>query len=290
MDKKDIDAMLGQMSSDKEGKGANGRDIWSPGSDFEGTKTIRILPPLKKLNEITFYFKHKVHWIDGTPYEDLEQTVYAPDGTLIHEAEKDPIQAMVKKLFRNSERGSDEWELAKSIGAKDRYLSRIIIRNPADPSSELQPVFYEYGPTIFNILHHIMTETDFGIIVDPKNGRDFNLTKKGKARQSKYETSTPAASTSMIFNDPEKIQKVFENAMKLDYTSLIEFRSAEEIQETLNEFLGIATKTQVVSSAPVIPAPVQQSAPVNNQVDESVDEDVDEDESDIDNILAEFSN
>src|SRR6056297_2404325 len=227
--------MLSAMKSDKEGGKAK---FWTPGGNFEGTKTIRILPPLKKLNEKTFYFSHKTHFIGGMPFEDLEQTIYDEEGNLIHESEPDPVNALVRKLYRTAEKGSDEYKLAGSIKARQRYISRIVVRDKENPATEVQPVFYEYGPTIYNILYHIMTETDFGIIVDPKEGRDFNLTKTGVGRQSRYETSTPSAEKTPIFGEAAKLKEMFDNAVEMPYSTLLDFPSREDKERALREFLG----------------------------------------------------
>lgn len=280
--------MLSEMKGDKEGRKAK---FWSPGGNFEGTKTIRILPPLKKLGEKKFYFAHKTHFIGGVPFEDLEQTIYDEDGNLLHESEPDPVNAMVRKLYRTSEKGSDEYKLAGSLKSRQRYISRIIVRDKENPESEVQPVFYEYGPTIYNILYHIMTETDFGIIVDPKEGRDFNLTKQGVGRQSKYETSTPSAEKTPIFNDATKLKQMFDNAMEMKYSSLIEFPSREEkeraLREYLGEDLGSTSSSQHFSNNPVAndnsqvsqnsaPEPQAKSEPKETpQEDSSEDDDID---------------
>lgn len=280
MTEQEKQAMLKAMQEDKQG---GKRKFWSLDSKFEGTKTIRILPPLTKKGETRFYFPHKVHWIDRTPFESLDQTVVI-NGKVIHEAEKDPVQTFVRKLYASSERGSDEWKLASELNERPRYVSRIIVRNPEDRSSEVQPVFYEYGPTIYNMLFHIMTETDFGIIVDAKNGRDFNLTKTGTGRQSKYETSTPSANTSPIFTDKESLIAMFENAMKMEYESLIQFASAAEKQDALNNYLGIATKVQTTVPEMPVAKPAESQVVEDEPVDESDDSD-----SDIDDILNEFT-
>jgi len=280
--------MLAAMAEDKGGK----RKFWSLESKFEGTKTIRILPPLTKKGEKKFYFPHRVHWIDGQPYEALDQTIVDAEGNIIHEATVDPVQQYVKKLYRVAQKGSDEYKVAGALNAKQRYISRIIVRNSEDRSSELQPVFYEYGPTIYNMIYHIMTETDFGIIVDPKNGRDFNLTKVGTGRQSRYETSTPSATVSPIFSDAESLRTLFENAYKMDYVKLLEIPTAEQKQEALNEYLGIATKTQAVVNKSFDP---EEDFSSDNEPDVEVEQEVsnesaasDEDD-DIDSILNEFA-
>lgn len=227
--------MLAEMRGDKEG---GSRKYWSPGANFEGTKTIRFLPPLKKLNEKKFYFAHRTHFIGGSPFEDLDQTILDENGNIIHEAQADPVNSLVKKLYRTAEKGSDEWKLAGLLNARQRYVSRIIVRDKENPTNELQPVFYEYGPTIYDILYHIMTETDFGIIVDPKEGRDFNLTKRGMGRQSKYDTSTPAATITPIFKEAERLKAMFDNAMRMPYSSLLTFPTYAEKEAALRDFLG----------------------------------------------------
>lgn len=277
MNDAEVKAMLNAMNDDKQG---GKKKFWSPDSKFEGTKTIRILPPLTKKGETRFYFPHKVHWIERIPFEALDQTIVV-DGETLHKAEPDPVQNFVKKLYNTSERGTDEWKLASELNGRLRYISRIVVRNPEDTSLETTPLFYEYGPTIYNMLFHIMTETDFGIIVDPKNGRDFNLTKTGVGRQSKYETSTPSASTSAIFTEPAMLKEMFENAMNMNYSSLISFVSAKEKEAALNSYVGLATKTQVVV----------ENNPVANQSVASVMDTpvVDDSDSDIDDILSDFT-
>ena len=281
--------MLSAMKQDKEGGKAK---FWSPGGNFEGTKVIRILPPLKKFNERVFYFSHKVHFIAGRPFEDLEQTIYDENGNLMHESQPDPVNALVRKLYKGAEKNSDEWKLAGTLKFRQRYISRIIVRDKLEPNTELQPVFYEYGPTIYNILYHIMTETDFGNIVDPKTGRDFNLTKTGSGRQSKYETSTPSANQTPIFSDAANLKELFDNAMLMPYSSLIEFPSREEKEVALREFLGEDISTTksyhtVPSPAPTQsePSPEPQSKTSFKDFEEEVSSD---EEDDIDAILSEM--
>lgn len=285
-------AMLSEMERDQQG---GSKKFWTLPSKFEGTKVIRILPPLKKKGEKKFYFQHAVNWIGGVPYEALDQTVYDSNGNLLHEAQQDPVVKFCKQIFRNGTRGSDDWKLAQELNSKTRYISRIIVRNPEDRQSELQPVFFEYGPTIFNILYHIMTETDFGIIVDPKEGRDFHLTKAGTGRQSKYETSTPAANVSSIFSDADALKQMFQNAMKMDYTDNIEFVSYDQKKNALYEYLGYETKTQEhfeqnpASSNTEKDNYTQAGPPVDTSTEEVDTNEDDDEDDDIQQILDEFA-
>lgn len=285
-DDKLFQQMLKAMQQEKEGYGKN-KKYWNIPSKEEGTFPIRILPPLHKTKgEELFYKVHEVSWLNGTPYESLNQTVYDPKGNLIHEAEKDPLDDFVRKLYKTSVRDSEDWKLAGSINSRKRYVTRVIVRNKANPETELQPQFYEFGSTIFNMLVNTMT-TDYGIIVHPIKGRDYNIVKSGTGRKTKYESSIPSANITPIFGsvetpDVKKIITILEAANKMDYHTLFNFVSAQEKQEALNEHLGIATKTQIqVPETPIqIGTQVAQVAQTSEEVTEK--------NSEIDNLLNEF--
>jgi len=280
MTDKEKQAMLDEMKSDKEGKG--NKKFWNPPKDKEGTFPIRFLPPLSKKSEKKFYFQHKVHWIDGEPFECLDQTIVTANGS-VHEADKCPVCSFVKKLYKTAEKGSDEYKLAGELNAKVRTIARVVVRGKED---ETVPEFYEYGPTIFDMLFHIMTETDFGIIVDPKSGRDFNLTRVGLGRQSKYNTSMPSLKETQIFDDAEKLKKLFENAMTLDYNSLIEFTTSDAMEKALNDYLGGGSKDEAKEE------PIKKEAAVAKKASAAKSEPAESDNSkddEIDNILNEFT-
>ena len=170
--------MLEEMQKDKEASGKSSK-FWQPPSDKEGTFPIRILPPIKSAGEKKFYFQHLVHWIDRQSYECLNQTFVDKNGKE-HIAEDCPACQMSKRLYRNAERETDEWKLAGELSAKPRYVYRIIIRGKDDESL---PEFYETGKTIFDMLYHIMTETEFGVIIDPWNKEKKSKEKKGGFRE-----------------------------------------------------------------------------------------------------------
>jgi hypothetical protein len=279
--------MLDEMQRDKEAS-TSSKKYWQPPSDKEGTFPIRILPPLKAKGEKKFYFKHSIHWVDRVPFECISQILVDKNG-VEHKEEDCPICSYVKKLYRTSEKGTDGWKLAGELRAKERYDYRIIIRNtPEQQSDETKPVFFETGSTIFEMLYHIMKETDFGIIVDPKNGRDFNLVKKGVKRQARYDQSLPSPNVSPIFSDATKLKALLDNALKLDYSQLIEFSNADEMDKALRAYIGGSEKP-VPKSKAAEPTTDEEfadtKAPVGDGVSDSApvgDEDA------IDDILKEF--
>jgi len=275
--------MLDEMQHDKESSAAN-KKYWQPASDKEGTFPIRILPPIKDKNEKKFYFAHKIHWVDRVPFECLNQDLVDKNG-VEHKASACPVCDYVRKLYKTSERGTDGWKLAGELRAKVRYDYRIIVRaTPENPSDETKPVFFETGNTIFDMLYHIMKETDYGIIVDPKDGRDFNLVKRGTKRNSKYDQSLPSANKSPIFTDVAKLKAMMENAKKLEYSSLIEFSSASDMENALRTFIGGGSDVPVKKRAeePAPDAEFRKEAPV-------ADEPSAGDEDAIDEILKEFN-
>lgn len=286
MTEQEVKEMKARMAADKTGK----RKFWSPDSKKEGTFPVRILPPLKQKGEKVFYFAHQTHWISGASYECLNQALVDKNGKL-HESETCPVCQFVKKLYATAERDSDEWKLASSLRAKSRYIYRIVARDSENFKNEAEevPLFYETGNIIFDIIYHVITETKFGVIVDPKNGRDFDIVKDGTGRQTRYNQSMPAAEVSPIFEDPQKLRLLFENAMKMDYNSLIEFVSYDFLEKELEESLGISSKKRKVVPEDAESEDIEETTEV--EPDFESDEHGDKENSEeqvIDDILAEF--
>jgi hypothetical protein len=284
--------MLDAIKADKEKADSGGtRKYWAPPSKEEGTFPVRFLPPLKKLGEKKFYFDHKNHWIDGKSFECLNQTLVDKDGNL-HEAETCPACSMSRKFYKiaDNNKKSDEFKLGGELSAKQRYIYKVIVRGSDDEST---PKFYETGKTIFQNLYHILTETDYGIIVDPKKGRDYNIVKVGTGRRTNYDQSLPAANESPIFSDVEMVKQCIAKALEMNYNSLVEFVSRESMDNALREYLDpdatevkVETTTTVVNNVPTSPA-IQETAPAA-PVQEPAVEESDPVEDELDDILGEF--
>ena len=272
------DQMIEDMKKDKE-SGAGSKKFWNFKSSEEGTKNIRFLPPLVKNGEKFFYYTHKTHWVDGASFECLDQN------TKGHQAEPCPICKVVQKLYKTAERGTPDWDLAGSLRAKDRKVSRIIVRGSED---ETQPVFYEYGSTIFDMLYNIITDSDFGNIVHPVNGRDYKLQKTGIGRNCKYGSSTPSAKESPIFADKEKIAAVLKNMDHMDYTSLFSYSSAKEMTDALNDFLNGGSDDEDEEVIQVHQPVAAKPAPVKSAPKQAVLEEDDETDN-LDSILSQFN-
>ncbi len=284
MTKEETNDLLSAIKEDLESKQSK-RKTWSPPPNQEGDFKIRILPPLKRKGERLFYSFYKVHWINKTPYLCLNQRLTDKNGNT-HEPEDCPICNHVRKLYKlaGTDKESDEYKLAGSISARDRYVYRVVVRGSED---ETQPVLWEASKTMNGAIVSFMTsdnpDKNYGIIVDPLQGRDFILTKTGKGQRSNYDQSVPSKNEGPIFTDKEKIQKVLINAEKLDYSSLYEFSSKELLSKSLREYLSgdeeqVEKKTEEKRSETRIE---------KNEVIETKDEDGGEDDA-IDDLLKDL--
>ena len=277
MNKQETQAMLAAMESDqKKGSGS----FWSPEPD---ENNIRFLPPVKSNGEVMPYFHHKVHWIDGTPYECIAQSFTDKNGN-VHEAENCPACKTSKKFYKIGERDSEEREIAYDLSGKDRYIFRIVDR-AKDETSVSTPEFYEVGPTIFKKFYAIMKSGKYGNIVHPLEGRDFIVDKQGTGRRTNYDNSMPDPNVTKIFDDTEDLKKVLTSIKEMPYTSLIEFPSAETIKEAVKDYLEPEDEKEAPKASS------QVSKKPSRVVKEVVEEAEDEEEAnvdDVDSILSEF--
>ena len=250
----EYDAMLAAM--EKEANASKGSTLyWNPKN--EGTYQIRFISPLTKtFNEILFYQKHRLHYVNRKPYFCLNQTLTDKNGN-VHEAQECPICKKVQQLYAiSSGKDSDEAKLASSLNAKDRYVSRIIVRGLKDEKQndiEATPQFYEFGQKIHAYLFGQMKLGECGNFLSLKDGRDFNLSKVGSGKNTDYSGSSLSMKTSPIFTDPVKIQTLLENLKKMDYSQLVEFQTPETLKELLSEFFKEGSSESVPKETTIAP-------------------------------------
>jgi len=272
--------MLEEMKKLKAGQG---KKFWSPPSDKEGTFPIRFLPPVRKLGEKVFYFAHNVHWLSGKPYECIKQNLVDKTGNL-HTAEDCPICNLQRKLYDPDNKESENSKLSYEIMARPRYIFRVVVRGK---DGETKPEFYESGKKLYETLFYILTESDFGNITDLKEGRDFNLVKKGVGRRSNYDTSTAAANVTMVFKTKEQIQELITNMENMPYNALIEFTSVDEMKRVLKAFISGDASDEDTFSKEVetyVEKAVKEPASERHIETKKKDDDAD----DIDDLLKEF--
>ena len=170
----DFSSMLGEMENEKAASTFKS-PYWKPAN--EGTYQIRLITPLKQFKERLFYEKHRMHYINNRAYYCLNQTLKDKYGN-IHEAEACPICAKTKQLYNIATKGTEEWNIAGSLRAKDRYVARVIVRgkkNQDGSDDETKPEFWEFGSKIHEYFFTQVKIGEVGNFLSLKDGRDYNL-------------------------------------------------------------------------------------------------------------------
>ena len=206
--------------------------FWRPKKE----KTIiRVLPPIKANGEKLFYFTHKIHWINKTPYECINQTMVDKDGHE-HVAESCPICALTKQLFKIGENDEEALKEAKSISAKSRDVVRILVR---DEAGESKVHFYEMPLSVKNLFMGAISSGDYGAPpIHPVSGNDFSLQKTGEGKLTKYDSSYILPKESALADTKEEIIDILQNAQKMPFNSIVSFMTADDLKRVLREYSG----------------------------------------------------
>ncbi len=260
----DFQSMISEMENEKNASTFKS-PYWKPAA--EGTYQLRIITPLKQFGEKLFYEKHKMHYLGQRGYYCLNQTLKDKNGN-VHEPEQCPICAKSRALYNASTKGTEEWDLAGKLRAKDRYVCRVIVRGKTTADGqddETKPEFWEFGTKIHGYFFDQIKLGEAGNFLSLKDeGRDYNLVKKGSGRNTDYSGSCLSMKQTPIFTDVEKLKKLLEYLPKMEYSQLVEFVSADELKNALNDMLNgpaaaveennnIST-TETVSVNPTTPA------------------------------------
>lgn|SRR5574344_2266025 len=284
-------ASMTQAMQEEEAQSHFQSKFWSPKT--EGLTQVRFISPLKDFGEKIFYMKYRQHYVNGHPYFCLNQTLVDKNGK-VHEAETCPICKKVKQLYAlSSDKESEEARLGSQLSAKDRFVSRIIVRGKKDSKgvdSEAKPEFYEFGKKIHEILANAIKLGEYGNFLSLKSGRDFNLSKKGTGRNTDYSGSQLSIKQTPVFTDIEKIKVLAEELKKMDYKQLVEFKSSEELEKALAEYLNDdADAAEVESPRQSVGEPIsdQVKSAVSPKA-ESAEPSASESDDDLEKALAEI--
>ena len=233
----DFNSMIGAMEEEKNA-GGYVSPYWKPKAD--GTYKLRILTPMSQFGEKLFYQKHKMHYVNNRAYFCLHQTLTDKNGN-VHESESCPICAKSSQLYNSSVKGTKEWDLAGQLRAKDRYVSRVIVRGKTDKdgnNTESTPEFWEFGQKIHDYFFNTIKMGEYGNFLSLRDGRDYNLVKKGTGRNTNYDGSGLSIKQSMIFENKEDLVTLMEKLKDMSYSKLVEFASKEELENAIKEQLS----------------------------------------------------
>jgi len=244
----DFSSMLGEMENEKAASSYKS-PYWKPTT--EGMQQIRLITPLKQFNEKLFYEKHRMHYVNGHAYYCLNQELKDKNG-VVHQPCACPICAKSKQLYNIATKGTEEWNIAGSLRAKDRYVARIIVRgkkNQDGSDDETRPEFWEFGSKIHGYFFDQIKLGEVGNFLSLKDGRDYNLVKKGTGRNSDYSASCLSMKQTPVFTDVEKLKKLMEYLPKMEYSQLVEFVSADEMKKALDEMFNENSEEKSLETA-----------------------------------------
>jgi hypothetical protein len=218
------------------------KNYWKFGGDEEGEKTLRLLMPNTKNGEKLPYFRIAVHYLNMKTFLCPNQTLLTKDGDA-HEAETCPICAQSKKLYNSSERGSENWNLAGQLRARDVFYYRGIIREDKDPST----VHFILLPTgVHNSLIEKFKSKRYGIIFDYDAGRDIVLKKTGKGIKSKYDFDI--LDEKPITTSKEELRKILEGLTTKNYNELVSFSTKDVLISELKTMLNGDDSDDIIST------------------------------------------
>tara|TARA_R110002110_G_scaffold230526_5_gene446333 strand:- start:230 stop:955 length:726 start_codon:yes stop_codon:yes gene_type:complete len=196
-------------------KGRKSDVFWRPD---DGEQTIRIITPA-----------------DGDPFKDywFHYNVGNTPGFLSPKrnfGEDCPLDKFVRQLF--DEGGDENIKMAKSLMARQRFFSPVIVRGEEDKGVRI----WGYGKTAYVELLNLVLNPDYGDITDPESGTDLVL-KYGKPAGAQFPqtTLTPRRRPTPLMEDPEVTAKMLESVP--DMSDLFERKTPEQIQTILDEFL-----------------------------------------------------
>lgn len=209
-----IDKMKAKLSA-VNSKGRKSDVFWRPD---DGEQTIRIITPA-----------------DGDPFKDywFHYNVGNTPGFLSPKrnfGEDCPLDKFVRQLF--DEGGDENIKMAKSLMARQRFFSPVIVRGEEDKGVRI----WGYGKTAYVELLNLVLNPDYGDITDPESGTDLVL-KYGKPAGAQFPqtTLTPRRRPTPLMEDPEVTAKMLESVP--DMSDLFERKTPEQIQTILDEFL-----------------------------------------------------
>ena len=203
----------------------------------------------------------------------LEQTLTDKDGN-VHQAETCPFCQKSKQLYKASNGDRDHpdpaWKMAGELRAKERYVSRVIVRgnkNDKEEDIEWKPEFYEFGKGIREMVIAAIESGEYGNPLDLKAGRDFSINKKGQKKQTKYDGSMFSGNSTPVFNDASKLKALLAELPKMEYKQLVEFETAEELTKVLKEYMNGGSSDEDDSPKE---KEVEEAAPSFDEMDNAV--------------------
>ena len=214
----DMSKMKAKLNSVQNRGQARTSQFWRPS---DGDQTIRIVPTADGDPFKEFWFHYNVGKNAGflSPKKNF--------------GEDDPLDSFVRQLF--NEGTEDSIKMAKSLMARQRFFSPVIVRGEEDKGVRI----WGYGKTVYEQLLSLVLNPEYGDITDPETGTDLGLNYGKPAGMAFPQTKLmPSRRTSAICPDISAAECAELLATVPDFTSLFERKSSEDVQRMLDEYLA----------------------------------------------------
>ena len=200
-----------------QGKGTNGNDFWKP---EDGEQQIRIVPTE-----------------DGDPFKDywFHYNLGKNPGFLSPKknfGEEDPLDNFVRQLYKDG--GEESIKMAKSISAKQRFFSPVLVRGEEDKGVRI----WGYGKQVYEQLLNLVLNPEYGDITDVDTGTDLTL-QYGKPAGAQFPQTnlTPRRKSSGLTNTAEETTELLESIP--DIEGSFDKKTFDEMQTILDNFMNV---------------------------------------------------
>ncbi len=153
----------------------------------------------------------------------------------------DPLDDFIKTLFR--ENSDESIKMAKSLMARQRFFSPVIVRGEEDQGVRL----WGYGKMAYSELLNLVLNPDYGDITDVEAGTDLVISYgKPPGAQFPQTSITPRRRPSPLLESEEDTNKALDNIP--DFDTVFDKKTPEQVQGMLDEFLLGSEDAESVSS------------------------------------------
>jgi len=200
------------------GRGGGNKSMWFRPQD--GEQVIRIVPTA-----------------DGDPFKEfwLHYGVGKNPAFLSlkrNYGQDDPIDNFVRALYNEGD--EESIKMAKSISAKQRFFSPVLVRGEEDKGVRI----WGYGKQVYEQLLNLVLNPEYGDITDVDTGTDLTL-QYGKPAGAQFPQTnlTPRRKSSGLANTAEETTELLESIP--DIEGSFDKKTFDEMQTILDNFMNV---------------------------------------------------
>ena len=144
----------------------------------------------------------------------------------------DPIDNFVRALYNEGD--EDSVKMAKSISAKQRFFSPVLVRGEEDKGVRI----WGYGKMVYEQLLNLVLNPEYGDITDVDSGTDLTL-QYGKPAGAQFPVTnlTPRRKSSGLTKTSEETSGLLESIP--DIEGSFDKKSFDEMQSILDGFMNV---------------------------------------------------